>query len=86
MLLIAEYLPELCWLLGVIESTVCLSSSQSREKTDKTINTCTIPSAEIQINVSNSLQIHHPLNPDGSRSTRGQRVHLQLWDTAGQER
>jgi len=33
-----------------------------------------------------SLQIHHPLNPDGSRSSRGQRVHLQLWDTAGQER
>ncbi|XP_074613153.1 ras-related protein Rab-27A-like isoform X1 [Acropora palmata] len=30
--------------------------------------------------------IHHPLNPDGSRSSRGQRVHLQLWDTAGQER
>ena len=32
------------------------------------------------------LQIHHPLTADGSRSTRGQRVHLQLWDTAGQER
>ena len=31
-------------------------------------------------------QIHHPLTADGSRSTRGQRVHLQLWDTAGQER
>ncbi|XP_073240902.1 ras-related protein Rab-27A-like isoform X2 [Porites lutea] len=30
--------------------------------------------------------IHHPLTADGSRSTRGQRVHLQLWDTAGQER
>ncbi|EDO49958.1 predicted protein [Nematostella vectensis] len=30
--------------------------------------------------------VHHPLNPDGERSTRGQRIHLQLWDTAGQER
>eukprot|EP00795_Rhopilema_esculentum_P003777 gene3777-15059_t len=29
---------------------------------------------------------HRPLNPDGSRSSKAQRVHLQLWDTAGQER
>eukprot|EP00112_Aurelia_sp_Birch-Aquarium-sp1_P018677 Seg4489.1 transcript_id=Seg4489.1/GoldUCD/mRNA.D3Y31 product="Ras-related protein Rab-27A" protein_id=Seg4489.1/GoldUCD/D3Y31 len=29
---------------------------------------------------------HRALNPDGTRSTKAQRVHLQLWDTAGQER
>jgi len=30
--------------------------------------------------------VYHGKNPDGSKQTRGQRVHLQLWDTAGQER
>ena len=30
--------------------------------------------------------MYHGKNPDGSKQTRGQRVHLQLWDTAGQER
>eukprot|EP00794_Sanderia_malayensis_P002460 gene2460-2833_t len=29
---------------------------------------------------------HHTINPDGTRSKKAQRVHLQLWDTAGQER
>jgi len=30
--------------------------------------------------------VYHSKNPDGTKQTRGQRVHLQLWDTAGQER
>jgi Ras-related protein Rab-27A len=30
--------------------------------------------------------VYHGKNPDGSKQTRGQRVHIQLWDTAGQER
>ena len=30
--------------------------------------------------------VHHPRAPDGTKATKGQRIHLQLWDTAGQER
>ncbi|XP_002157327.2 ras-related protein Rab-27A isoform X1 [Hydra vulgaris] len=30
--------------------------------------------------------VYHGKNADGTKQTRGQRVHLQLWDTAGQER
>lgn len=30
--------------------------------------------------------VYHAKNQDGTKQTRGQRVHLQLWDTAGQER
>ena len=32
------------------------------------------------------IQVHHPQAPDGTKATKGQRIHLQLWDTAGQER
>lgn len=40
----------------------------------------------IGIDFREKCLVHHPRAPDGTKSTRGQRIHLQLWDTAGQER
>ncbi|KAK3752660.1 hypothetical protein QZH41_011264, partial [Actinostola sp. cb2023] len=52
--------------------------------TDNRFNPRFVPT--IGIDFREKRVVHHPLNSDGTRSTRGQRIHLQLWDTAGQER